>query len=93
MSTKSNKVIGEPMNRVDGKLKVTGAATYSAEYKLANTAYAFLVTSTIANGTIKSIDTEAAENAPGHNTKLKHICKGFRFILIASISFASDIIW
>lgn len=57
MSTKNDKVIGEPMNRVDGKLKVTGAATYSAEYKLADTVYAFLVTSTIARGTITNIDT------------------------------------
>lgn len=73
MGTTSNKVIGEPMNRVDGKLKVTGAATYSAEYKLANTAYAFLVTSTIANGTIKSMDTKAAENAPGVIAVISHV--------------------
>jgi xanthine dehydrogenase YagR molybdenum-binding subunit len=73
MSTKSNKVIGEPMNRVDGKLKVTGAATYSAEYKLANTAYAVLVSSTIAKGTIKNIDTKAAENAPGVIAVISHV--------------------
>src|SRR4051812_37479985 len=73
MGTTSNKVIGEPMNRVDGKLKVTGAATYSAEYKLANTAYAVLVTSTIAKGSIKSMDTKAAENAPGVIAVISHV--------------------
>ncbi len=73
MSTKSNKLTGEPMNRVDGKLKVTGAATYSAEYKLADTVYAFLVTSTIANGTIKNIDTKAAANAPGVLAVISHV--------------------
>ena len=59
------KVIGEPLNRVDGKLKVTGAATYSAEYKLPDMAYAVLVESTITKGRIKSIESKAASNAPG----------------------------
>lgn len=61
------------MNRVDGKLKVTGAATYSAEYKLADMAYAVLVCSTIARGSIKSLDTRAAENAPGIVAVISHI--------------------
>lgn len=57
--------MGEPLNRVDGRLKVTGAATYSAEYKLPNIVYAVLVGSTITKGRIKSIDTGAALRAPG----------------------------
>jgi len=55
----------KPINRVDGRLKVTGAAKYSAEYVMPNMAYAVLVGSTIAKGTIKSIDSKAAERAPG----------------------------
>ena len=35
-------VIGEPLDRVDGHLKVTGRATYSAEYNVPNIAYAVL---------------------------------------------------
>ncbi len=73
MSTKNNKVTGEPMNRVDGKLKVTGAATYSAEYKFADITYAVLVTSTIAKGAIKNMDTKAARNAPGVLAVISHL--------------------
>jgi len=65
--------IGEPMNRVDGRLKVTGAAKYSAEYELPNIAHAVLVGSTIAKGTIKSIDTRAAERAPGVLAVITHL--------------------
>ena len=39
-------------DRVDGKLKVTGAAKYAAEYNIPNVAYGVLVGSTIAKGTI-----------------------------------------
>jgi len=55
----------QPLDRVDGRLKVTGAAKYSAEYALPNMAYAVLIGSRIAKGTIKSIDSKAAERAPG----------------------------
>jgi xanthine dehydrogenase YagR molybdenum-binding subunit len=59
------KQIGAPMNRVDGHLKVTGAAKYSAEYELPGLVYAVLVGSTIAKGRLTSIDAKAAERAPG----------------------------
>jgi xanthine dehydrogenase YagR molybdenum-binding subunit len=54
-----------PVDRVDGKAKVTGTATYAAEYKIQNMSYGFLVGSTIASGRIKSLDTKAAERLPG----------------------------
>ncbi len=73
MGTTTDKVIGEPMNRVDGKLKVTGAATYSAEYKFADTVYAVLVSSSIAKGSIASIDSKAASNAPGVLQVVSHL--------------------
>ncbi|MFC6996126.1 xanthine dehydrogenase family protein molybdopterin-binding subunit [Rufibacter roseus] len=57
--------IGKPMDRVDGRVKVTGAAKYSAEIELPNMAHGVLVGSTIAKGRIKNIDTKAAERAPG----------------------------
>ncbi|UHG93874.1 xanthine dehydrogenase family protein molybdopterin-binding subunit [Spirosoma oryzicola] len=57
--------IGNPLNRVDGQLKVTGGAKYAAEYNLPNVTYGVLVTSTIAKGRITRIDTQAAEKAPG----------------------------
>ena len=57
--------IGKEMPRVDGIAKVTGRATYAAEFKVPNVAYGHIVTGTIARGTITAIDTRAAEQAPG----------------------------
>lgn len=62
-----------PIDRVDGRAKVTGKATYAAEYKAANVVYGFLVGSTIAKGRIKSIDVKAAESSPGVIAVLTHI--------------------
>ena len=58
-------LVGEPVDRVDGRLKVTGAATYSAEFRIPNAAHGVLVQSTVARGRIRAIDTTAAEAAPG----------------------------
>ncbi|HXB08250.1 MAG TPA: xanthine dehydrogenase family protein molybdopterin-binding subunit [Puia sp.] len=57
--------IGDSLNRVDGRLKVTGGAMYSGEYKLPGLTYGVLVSATIANGTVTAMDTKAAERAPG----------------------------
>ncbi|HEX9985830.1 MAG TPA: xanthine dehydrogenase family protein molybdopterin-binding subunit [Thermoanaerobaculia bacterium] len=59
------RYIGKEMSRVDGVAKVTGKAKYAAEFRAPNLAYGFIVTGTVANGTIKSIDTGEAERAPG----------------------------
>jgi len=53
------------LNRVDGRLKVTGKAKYSAEYNTKGMIYAVLAGSTITSGSIKSIDSKQAESAPG----------------------------
>jgi xanthine dehydrogenase YagR molybdenum-binding subunit len=55
----------DPISRVDGRAKVTGAARYSADRKLNGLVYGFLVGSTIAKGRIKSIDSKAALKLPG----------------------------
>jgi xanthine dehydrogenase YagR molybdenum-binding subunit len=57
--------IGAPIDRVDGRLKVTGAARYSAEFPFANTAHAVIVTSSIAKGRVTAMDTSAAMKVPG----------------------------
>lgn len=57
--------IGDPLIRVDGHAKVTGAAQYAAEFDTPNVAHAVMVTSTIANGHITSMTTVKAQNAPG----------------------------
>ena len=59
------RYIGKEMSRVDGVAKVTGRAKYAAEFRAPNLAYGFIVTGTVAKGTIKSIDTREAEAAAG----------------------------
>jgi xanthine dehydrogenase YagR molybdenum-binding subunit len=61
------------MSRIDGRLKVTGAARYSAEFTPAGMVYGVLVGSTITKGTIKSIDAKAALNAPGVLAVISHL--------------------
>jgi xanthine dehydrogenase YagR molybdenum-binding subunit len=61
----SKRVVGQPVSRVDGPLKVTGKARFAAEVPFENLTYAALVYSDIARGSIASIDTSEAESAPG----------------------------
>lgn len=61
------------LDRVDGRSKVTGAATYSAEYQFENLAHAVLVTSTIARGEILDMDIRQAEAAPGVLAVISHL--------------------
>ena len=58
-------LIGAPISRVDGPLKVSGAARFAAEFPMEGLTYAALHYSTIAKGRISQIDTSAAEAAPG----------------------------
>lgn len=67
-----NKSIGQAITRVDGLLKVTGAATYSTDYVLKNTAHAVIFKSTIAAGKITDINTADAEKAPGVLAVITH---------------------
>jgi len=57
--------IGRPVSRIDGPLKVRGAAPFAAEIALDGMVYAALAHSTIAKGRIAAIDTGRAEAAPG----------------------------
>ncbi|RYY30533.1 MAG: xanthine dehydrogenase family protein molybdopterin-binding subunit [Sphingobacteriaceae bacterium] len=57
--------IGKPISRIDGRMKVSGKATYAAEFNQPNMAYAFPVRATIAKGKITSIDVAAAKKEPG----------------------------
>ena len=59
------KFVGAPISRIDGRLKVTGAANYAADYELKNPAYAFIVKSTVAAGRITEMDQSAAEKSAG----------------------------
>ena len=64
--------LGPPGPRVAARLKVTGGAMYASDFDLANTAYAYLLTSAIAKGTIKSIDQGEARKVDGVIDILTH---------------------
>ncbi len=58
--------MGAATSRVDGRLKVTGAARYASDlYGGANPAHAYLATSTIARGRITRLDELEARKVPG----------------------------
>jgi xanthine dehydrogenase YagR molybdenum-binding subunit len=57
--------VGQPITRLEGRLKVTGGVQYTADVPLAGALHGVIVHSRIANGRTVSIDTEAAERAPG----------------------------
>ena len=60
-----DNIIGQPIDRKDGKAKVTGTATYAAEWAIKNLAYGVTVQSTITKGHITNIDTTKAKALKG----------------------------
>lgn len=56
---------GQPVPRIDARLKVTGEAQYAADIPLHDLAHGVLVTSDIARGRVRSIALEAARSTPG----------------------------
>src|SRR6202022_3429636 len=65
-------VVGKPLDRVDGRLKVTGGARYAYEMQQDNGLYGFVGRAWNGKGTIRSIRTRAAEKAPGVVLVLTH---------------------
>jgi xanthine dehydrogenase YagR molybdenum-binding subunit len=58
-------MVSQSVDRVDGKLKVTGRARYSGDHSLPDLCYGYLLQSSIAKGKIESMDVTAAQNSPG----------------------------
>ncbi len=61
------KVVGKPLDRIDGKAKTTGTAPYAYERHdvVTDPAYGYVVGSAIAKGKISAINLDAASAAPG----------------------------
>src|SRR5690242_9345465 len=57
--------MGAPEPRLDGHLKVTGAARYGSDFPVRNPAYAYLVTSAVSKGRVLNTNTDAALSIPG----------------------------
>jgi xanthine dehydrogenase YagR molybdenum-binding subunit len=63
----------QPVPRIDGRAKVTGAAQYAAEHDAPDLAHGVVVSSAIACGRIASLDTRAALAAPGVIEVITHL--------------------
>jgi CO/xanthine dehydrogenase Mo-binding subunit len=72
MTAPSTRVIGAPVDRVDGPLKVAGAARYPSDVQLPDLAHGALVRSTIAAGRIVDIDVAEAEAVAGVRAVITH---------------------
>ena len=61
------KVVGRPVDRIDGPLKASGTAPYAHEQHQAapNAAYGYVLGSAIAKGRIASMNVDEAKRAPG----------------------------
>ena len=61
------KVVGQPVDRVDGRLKTTGTAPYAMDRHdvVPNQAHGYIVGSAIPKGRVVSMDLTAAKAAPG----------------------------
>jgi xanthine dehydrogenase YagR molybdenum-binding subunit len=66
-------LIGQPINRVDGVQKVTGAAIYTGDVRLPDLAHGVLVLSTMAHGRIKTLDARGASRMPGVMLVMTHV--------------------
>ena len=64
--------LGQPMDRVDGLLKVTGQARYAGEFPEDGLLFGSVVSSTIANGRVLSIDASQALALPGVVAVIDH---------------------
>jgi xanthine dehydrogenase YagR molybdenum-binding subunit len=64
--------LGSPVQRVEAREKVTGAARYAYEHPREDAAYGWIVGATIARGEIARIDTGPALAAPGVIAVLTH---------------------
>lgn len=60
----AEQIVGKPLDRIDGRLKVTGGARYAYETQQ-DALYGFVVEASIAKGRIVSIETLEAERSPG----------------------------
>jgi xanthine dehydrogenase YagR molybdenum-binding subunit len=79
-TTSPTSPIGRDTPRIDGRLKVTGAAQYTSDFHFPGQLYAVPVEATIASGRIAELDASAAEAMPNVRAVLhrKNIGKLYR---------------
>lgn len=65
-------IMGASPRRIDGRLKVTGQALYAADQHPDGMVFAYGVFSSVASGTLKTLDLENARRSPGVIDILHH---------------------
>ncbi|MEG3148301.1 xanthine dehydrogenase family protein molybdopterin-binding subunit [Sphingomonas sp. ZT3P38] len=65
LDTGAQGLIGAPIERTEGRLKVSGSAPYSAEYDFPGLVYGVLIGARFARGTVTAIDASVAKAMPG----------------------------
>ncbi|MDX3458544.1 xanthine dehydrogenase family protein molybdopterin-binding subunit [Streptomyces sp. ME02-8801-2C] len=65
--------IGQPLDRVDGNAKTTGAAKFAAEHSYPGLTHAVLVHATISRGRITALHTAEASAVPGVIAVVTHL--------------------
>jgi len=73
LASSDDPLIGAPVSRLDGPVKVRGEARYAAEFAPAGMVHGALVYSTVAKGRIAAIDVAGAEAAPGVVLVMSHL--------------------
>ncbi|WP_406345572.1 xanthine dehydrogenase family protein molybdopterin-binding subunit [Streptomyces sp. NBC_00648] len=70
--TRVTGAVGTAHTRVEGRDKVTGAARYAGEIPFADLAHGWLVVSTVARGSVRSVESAPVLAMPGVLTVLHH---------------------
>jgi xanthine dehydrogenase YagR molybdenum-binding subunit len=73
MSPQPQAAVGAPLSRVDGRLKVTGAAKYASDHEPRRLVHTVVVDSSVGKGRITGIDTRAAHAQPGVLHVITHL--------------------
>ncbi|WP_329396725.1 xanthine dehydrogenase family protein molybdopterin-binding subunit [Streptomyces melanogenes] len=71
-TTRVSGAVGTAHTRIEGRDKVTGAARYAGEVPFADLAHGWLVVSTVARGSVRSVETAPVLAMPGVLTVLHH---------------------
>lgn len=72
MSTTTDSIIGKATPRIDGPVKTTGTAQYSADFHFEGMAHAVPVCATVGKGHVSHLDASEAEKMPGVLLVLHH---------------------
>ncbi len=65
LDTTDSKLVGKPLNRIEGHLKVAGKATYTAENDFDELCYGVMVGATIGKGKVKKVHKDTALQVAG----------------------------